>query len=118
MTKADKEIDQSIRAQRRTLEIWREIRGTMPAQYVYSFLLVAERPGLPVLEYAKIANVAQTVMSRHVLDLGPRNRKMKPGFGLLETKQDQQDLRVHSVYLTPKGEHLKRRLAEAHAWGN
>jgi hypothetical protein len=115
---ADTEIGQRIRAQRRTVEPWREIRQTMPLQYVYSFLLVAERPGLPVLEYARIAGVAQTVMSRHILDLGPRNRKMQPGFGLLETRQDQQDLRVHTVHLTRKGEQLKRRLAEAHAWGD
>jgi DNA-binding MarR family transcriptional regulator len=114
----DKEITQRIRAQRRTLEPWREIRQTMPLQYVYTFLLVAERPGLPVLEYAKIAGVAHTVMSRHILDLGPRNRKMEPGFGLLETRQDQQDLRVHTVHLTREGERLKRRLAELHTWGD
>jgi DNA-binding MarR family transcriptional regulator len=87
----------------------------MPLQYVSTFLLVATYEGRGVLEYADLAGVGQTVMSRHLLDLGSRNRHKEPGFGLVEARPSQKDLRVNEVRLTPKGRALARRLAEIHA---
>src|SRR5262245_35557529 len=77
------------------LEPFRELRRDMPLQYVYTFLLVARNPGKTVMEYAKMAGVSQSVMSRHLLDIGPRNRNMEQGFGLVEYAPSPMDLRVH-----------------------
>jgi DNA-binding MarR family transcriptional regulator len=95
-----------------TMEPWRDIRATMPLQYLYTFALVATKEGLGVQEYADLAGVAQTVMSRHLLDLGSRNRHMEPGFKLVESRSSPHKLRKSEIYLTPKGRNLARRLAE------
>jgi DNA-binding MarR family transcriptional regulator len=100
---------------RRAMEPWRDIRQTMPLQYVYTFLLVATYEGKGVQEYADLAGVGQTTMSRHLLDLGARNRHMKAGFGLVESRAADTDLRKHRIALTPKGRALARRLAEVMA---
>jgi hypothetical protein len=91
---------------------WQHIRSTMPLQYVVSFLWVASYPGRSVQEYADLAGVGQTTMSRHLLDLGPRNRHMDDGFNLLKIALDPRDMRRHIVTLTPVGEKLARELSE------
>ena len=88
------------------MEAFKELRHTMPAQYIVAFLLVALDEGKAVGEYAVKAGVAPSVMSRHLLDIGPRNRHMEEGFGLIETKPNIMNLREHSVYLTDKGRAL------------
>jgi hypothetical protein len=87
-------------------ELFRKIRPTMPLQYVYTFLLVATHEGMTVTELSKLAEVAQTVMSRHLLDLGDRNRYMEDGMGLVTMKPDRMDMRRHQVILTPQGRAL------------
>ena len=42
-------------------------------------------------------------MSRHLLDIGLRNRHMKEGFGLVVGRPNPMNLREHEYYLTPKG---------------
>jgi DNA-binding MarR family transcriptional regulator len=93
-----------------SVEPFREIRGTMPLQYVIAFVLVAMEEGLGVGEYAKQAGVSMSVMSRHLLDIGERNRHKDPGFGLVYSKPDPNELRKSEVYLTDKGKALKHRL--------
>jgi DNA-binding MarR family transcriptional regulator len=95
------------------LEPFRELRHEMPLQYVVAFLLVAEEEGLGVTEYAKRAGVAQSVMSRHLLDIGDRDRKKNEGFGLVHKRQDPMNLRVQRVFLTDKGRVIARRIIEA-----
>jgi hypothetical protein len=51
----------------------------MPAQYIQTFLLVAMEQGLSVRDYAERSDVSASVMSRHLLDIGERNRHMQPG---------------------------------------
>jgi hypothetical protein len=85
------------------LEPFRTIRRTIPMQYLYSFLLVALDEGLGVMEYAKKAGVAQSVMSRNLLDLGDRARGGGPGYGFVTMRQDPLNLRRHQVVLTDKG---------------
>jgi hypothetical protein len=89
-----------------SFELFRKIRPTMPLQYVYTFLLVATHEGMTVTELSKLAEVAQTVMSRHLLDLGDRNRYMEDGMGLVTMKPDRMDMRRHQVILTPQGRAL------------
>jgi DNA-binding MarR family transcriptional regulator len=85
------------------LEPFRAIRGTMPLQYVVAFLLVAEEEGLGVGDYAKRAGVSVSVMSRHLLDIGERNRDMEEGFGLVTYRANPMELRKHEYMLTDKG---------------
>jgi DNA-binding MarR family transcriptional regulator len=92
------------------LEPFREIRQTMPLQYVVSFLLVAVDEGRGVTEYAERAGVSQSVMSRHLLDLGDRNRHKEPGFGLVTYKPSMENLSKHEYYLTPKGKGVAHRI--------
>jgi hypothetical protein len=51
-----------------TMDPWRDMRSTMP-RCLYTFASVATHEGLGVQEYADLAGVAQSVVSRHLLDL-------------------------------------------------
>jgi DNA-binding MarR family transcriptional regulator len=48
---------------------------TMPIQMAASFLLVAKNEGKSLRELCDLSGVAQSTMSRHLLDLGERNRR-------------------------------------------
>lgn len=95
------------------LEHFRILRPTMPAQYIYAFLMVCEDEGRGVTEYAQQAGVAQSVMSRHLLDLGDRDRSGQPGFGLVTLRQDPLNLRRHQAILTDKGRMLWHQVSRA-----
>jgi hypothetical protein len=95
-----------------TTRLWHLIRGTMPLQYVTTFATVAAYPGRSVQEYADLVGIGQTTMSRHLLDLGPRDRHFDAGYGLIDIKMDHRDRRRHIVMLTPKGEKLARDISE------
>ncbi|WP_027565277.1 MarR family winged helix-turn-helix transcriptional regulator [Bradyrhizobium sp. URHA0013] len=95
------------------LEPFREIRSTMPLQYVYTFLQVACDEGSGVTEYARSAGVSPTVMTRHLLDIGDRNRNREEGFGLVTQERDRNDLRRHHARVTPTGKVLMRRIINA-----
>jgi hypothetical protein len=88
------------------------IRHTMPLQYMNTFLLVVIYPGHSVEELAELAGVAQSVMSRHIRDIGPVNRHLEPGFDLVKLTLDPKDMRRHVYVLTPKGKLLARELRE------
>ncbi len=89
---------------------FRKIRPTMPLQYAYTFVLVAMNEGLSVQEYAQLADVSQSVMTRNLLDLGGRNRHKEPGFGLVTQRMNPEDMRRHQTFLTPDGLALWLRL--------
>ncbi|MHB8392432.1 MAG: hypothetical protein ACYDBH_23100 [Acidobacteriaceae bacterium] len=98
--------DNELAAVRRLLgaiEPFRAIRGAMPLQYVTALLLVAEEEGLGVNDYARRAGVSVSVMSRHLLDIGERNRNMTAGFGLVTYRSNPLELRKHEYMLTDKG---------------
>ena len=78
----------------------------MPLQYLTSFLLVAMEEGLSVSDYAKKAGVSNSVMSRHLLDIGDRSRHGEPGFGLVTFSPRMENLREHEYRLTAKGKML------------
>jgi DNA-binding MarR family transcriptional regulator len=82
------------------------LRSTMPLQYVMTFLLVAQEEGLSVVEYAERSGVSTSVMSRHLLDIGDRNRHMADGFGLVTYRANPMELRKHEYFLTSKGRAL------------
>ena len=93
----------AARALMLALEPFRQIRTTMPLQYLYTFCLVCTEEGLGVTEYAQKAEVPVTVMTRHLLDIGDRNRNKEAGFGLITQERDLHDLRRHHARVTPTG---------------
>jgi DNA-binding MarR family transcriptional regulator len=109
---SDKEKAKVLNVWRQSMMPWRKIRHTMPLQYLHTFALVAVYEGRSVQEYSELAKVGQTVMSRHLLDLGARNRHLEPGFGLIEARPARDDLRRHEMYLTREGRALRDELAE------
>jgi DNA-binding MarR family transcriptional regulator len=92
------------------LEPFRALRATMPLQYVYTFLLIAMDEGKSVSEYAAMAGISKSVMSRHILDIGNRDRYMGEGFGLVETRPHPFELRKYEVFLSNKGRALLHRM--------
>ena len=95
------------------LEAFAELRQTMPLQYVRAFLLVALDEGRGVGDYAELAGVSTSVMSRHLLDIGDRNRHMEAGFGLVTQRSDPLELRKHQAMLTAKGKALAHKVIGA-----
>lgn len=88
-------------------------RETIPAQLIKSFLIAAMHEGEGVTELGKRAGVSQSVMSRHLLDIGDRNRHMQEGFGWVTHKTDPMELRKREVVLTHKGTALVHKVLRA-----
>jgi DNA-binding MarR family transcriptional regulator len=102
--------EQVIRSLLDSLDPFLELRHTMPARTIQAFLLVAQTPGLSVLEYARLARVSATTMSRNLLDLGDRNRYFQDGHGLVLGGDNENNRRERVYHLTEKGETLMLRL--------
>jgi hypothetical protein len=85
------------------LEPFFSIRETMPARCIQAFLLVAEKEGLSVGEYAKRAGMSPTTMSRNLLDISERDRNYAQGPALVEGKENVLNRREKLYSLTPKG---------------
>jgi DNA-binding MarR family transcriptional regulator len=77
-----------------------------PVTLIEAFLAVCIEEGLSVQEYAKRAKIPVTTMSRHLLDLGDRNRKMKPGLGLVTSRTNPLNRRQREYMLTERGRSL------------
>lgn len=92
---------------------FRSVRETMPLQYVTAFLLVATEEGLNVSEYAKRAKTSQSLMTRHLSDLGVVNRYHEEGFGLVEGYEDLMDRRNRLIRLTEKGKGVAWEMTQA-----
>jgi len=92
------------------LEPFRDLRATMPLQYVTAFLRVCHEEGLGVGDHAARAGVSVSVMSRHLLDIGDRNRHKEEGFGLVTYRSNPMELRKHEYMLTDKGRALAHKI--------
>jgi DNA-binding MarR family transcriptional regulator len=95
------------------LKPFRALRTTMPLQYVTAFLLVATEEHQNVTEYAKRAGTSQSLMTRHLQDLGSVDRDHEEGWGLVESYEDVMDRRNKLVRLTQKGKHVAWEMCEA-----
>ncbi|MGY3589387.1 hypothetical protein [Bradyrhizobium sp. USDA 4350] len=87
-------------------------RPTMPAQYIMTCCLVGMEEGKGVTEYAALNEVSPTVMTRHLLDIGERNRAREEGFGWITQERDPNDLRRHHARITPKGKGIAHRILQ------
>ena len=120
------QFKQSVSADQRSLlkntlnalKPFRQLRDTMPLQYVAAFMLVASEEGLNVTEYARRAGVTPSLMTRHLADLGAVNRHHEEGFGLIEQFGDVMDRRNRLIRLTAKGKHIVWEVCEAFTWSN
>jgi DNA-binding MarR family transcriptional regulator len=86
-----------------SLKPFRNLRETMPLQYVTVFLLVASDEHHNFKTYAERIGTSESLMSRHIADLGEVNRYHTAGFGLLESYDDVRDRRNKLIRLTAKG---------------
>lgn len=111
-TLSDEEIA-AARALYLALKNFTDLRPTMPLQYVMTYLQVCMDEGKGVLEYAQRAEVPPTVMTRHLLDIGDRNRTGQEGFGLVTQERDRTDLRRHHARITPVGKSMIQRMRQA-----
>jgi DNA-binding MarR family transcriptional regulator len=78
-----------------------------------SFLQVAAFQGRSLREYSDLLKLPQSTMSRHLLDLGLMRRDRTPGLGLIEQRQDNDDLRKNIYCLSDRGRVLVHELDEA-----
>lgn len=89
------------------------IRATMPARCIQAYLLVAQKEGLSVSEYAKRAGISGTTMSRNLLDMGERDRNYDEGAGLIVGRENVMNRREKLYSLTPKGRALLANITKA-----
>lgn len=103
----------AARALRLAIEPFYQMRPNVPLSYLRTFLLIAEEEGLGVADYAEQANIAPSVMTRNMLDIGERNRHKEEGMNLIVTERDPFDLRKHNTRVTPKGKGTVRQWVSA-----
>lgn len=94
------------------LDQFKKISPTMPVQQIMAFLLVAMNEGTSLKELVESSQVKTPTMSRHLIDLGPRNRRMEPGYQLVECRQDPMELRKNQYTLSPRGKYLVNTILE------
>ena len=88
------------------LDAFRNAHPTMSLSHAILFLLVAHEEGLGVQEYTERANLAQSVATRYLLDMGSHTRKREPGAGLVVQRMDPLDMRKHQTFLSGEGKAL------------
>lgn len=94
------------------LSAFRSVAPTMPIQLAHTFVLVAMNEGASVVEIQRMTGFKYSTISRHLLDLGARNRKREPGYNLVQYVADPMELRKHQYTLTDKGRELMRLLMD------
>lgn len=107
------EENEGIKRMERALrQVRTAIDPTVPTQLVQAFLAVGLNEGQTLTELAEHLGTNISTASRQLLDLGERNRKMEPGYNLVDRRADPMNLRVNRYSLTPKGRLLLKELAD------
>lgn len=104
---------QAAKALRLALEPFIALNPTIPASYIVSFLAVAEKEGRAVSEYATEVGMFKAVMTRHLLDLGHRDRRGEEGMNIIEQRRDSKDLRINRSFINEKGATLLSKVRRA-----
>jgi len=94
------------------LDIFRSSRETMPVQLAQSLLLVALNEGASLRDLQAKTQWSMSTMSRHLLDLGVRDRRMEPGLDLITMRQNPDQLRSNEYRLSKKGRELLARIVK------
>lgn len=92
------------------LEEIKGIAAHMPVSQIMAFLLVVLHENKPLKDLAHLADSNISTMSRQMIDLGTRNRRMEPGYMLIDQRQNPLNLRENQYILTLKGNHLVKSL--------
>lgn len=93
------------------VEVFIRLRERLPASHIGTFLKAATNQGATVSELAVKCCVSGAVMSRHLGELGARNRRGGAGLGLVAVvPKSHWDLRERQVVLTDKGVAIARQL--------
>ncbi len=100
----------AVRKSLRVLEEFSRHYPNCPIQIAHTFLLVVLNEGKSMRELGDIAGLPQSTMSRHLLDLGPRNRWKEPGLKLVKHRYDPMEMRKKQYTLSPKGRALVKRI--------
>ena len=96
-----------LRADHLFSQVRTAIDPNVPTQIVQAFLTVALNEGASLTDISeKMGSVSLSTTSRHLLDLGERNRKMEPGYGLVARTPDPMELRKNQYTLTARGKLL------------
>jgi DNA-binding MarR family transcriptional regulator len=88
------------------LEPFAELNSRLPLRCVQAFLQIGFEEGKSVAYYAEQLGVSPNTMSRNLLDISPRNRYLKDGYGLVESRRKRADMRTVEYYLSDKGRAL------------
>ena len=104
------EDQRSLERVKLLLSAFKEIDETMPLQIAITFLEVAIHEGCSLTDIWKMTGWSHSTLSRHLLDLGERNRHKEEGLQLIESRRDPLELRKNIYTLTPKGRKLVQKL--------
>jgi DNA-binding MarR family transcriptional regulator len=99
------------------LEEVRVIAQHMPVQQVMSLILVALHEGKSLKELSALMDCKMPIMSRQLIDLGVRNRRMEPGYHLVESRQDPMEMRKNQYTLSVRGKHVIKAMLKALSGG-
>lgn len=104
------EDQRSLERVKLLLNAFKEIDETMPIQLAITFLEVAVHEGCSLTDIWKKTGWSQSTLSRHLLDLGERDRHKNPGLHLVESRRDPLELRKNVYTLSMKGRKLSQKL--------
>jgi DNA-binding MarR family transcriptional regulator len=85
-------------------------RGDMTTSLARTFVAVAEEEGVTGKDLEQRLGMSQGSVSRHLLDLGARNRRFEPGLALVEWRLVENDYRAKTWFLTAEGRKVRDRL--------
>jgi DNA-binding MarR family transcriptional regulator len=88
---------------------FKELKQTVPARSIEAVLLVAQYEGESMSDYARRAKMSTSSMSRNLLDLGPRDRYMRKGYGLLIRRENPNNPSHAQYFLSEKGKALLKK---------
>jgi DNA-binding MarR family transcriptional regulator len=108
-------MDDELKALRKLDRVIDQIRSSvasaLPLQVAQTFLAVAMKEGQSVSEISEELKSNLSTVSRHLLDLGARNKEQQGiNYGLVESRGDPLDMRRKEFYLTPKGKILRKNI--------
>jgi DNA-binding MarR family transcriptional regulator len=89
-----------------------QLKESIPAQILQTFLVVARNEGSSVKQIADLIGASPTTASRHLSDLGAKLRDKTPGYGLIERREDPEDLRSIFYLVTPRGRLFLKQLID------
>lgn len=99
-----------IRRLLRICGLFLDLNGRMSMRALQAFLLIAQRPGQSVGDYARQGGLNTSTTSRLMADIGETDRWGHAGCGLIRSTPNPNNKREVEIYLTTRGEALLKQL--------